>query len=217
MNTASSLIANPRQSPRAAYQLQLLTPGNSTQSSPAGVTQPPRKTTPPARAKKNPGHGTMRMVKSKMRPGMASEKESNAGTASPILQPITVPAEGDHKQNQKDTSTIVPVQSIEDSMSTLPPDQQGPQLAMLNSRQFRRLQAPHIDRPIDSTERVKRTGRQVSTSSTPDLRRSENTPDIIGLGQVANTMQAHIEEYKSGHVTLVKVSGAVTKSQYVAK
>ena len=214
LDIAPSLIVHNHQPPQQSSQPQPLVSGSDLKPS-GHITQPPRKTTPPARAKKNPGHSTMRMVKSRLKAGVGSETGSNAGAASPVIRPVTMSSKI-LEQTTKDSSTIIPVQSIEESVSTLPSGQKSPQVALLNSRQFRRLQAPQIDRPVDDTERIKHPGRQVSTSSTPDSRQVESTPDIIGSSQVANTMQAHIEEYKLSHLTLVKVSLAVPKSNAIA-
>jgi len=203
--TGPNRLPHRHQSPRQASARQPLALSSGDQPSSKHITESTRRTTPPARAKKNPGHGTMRMIKSRMRLGVASEKDSNVGTASPVIEPITILANDEQTQTERAAGTMVPVQSIEESVSTLPP-----------ARQSRRLQAPHIDRLVDSAEHLKRTGRQVSNSSTPDLRQGDYTPDTIGSGEVAHTMQAHIEEYKLSHLTLVKVSYAEIERNHIA-
>jgi len=207
--TGPSLPAHRPQSSRPISQTRPSESNSNRQRSAEHiVVQPPRKATPPARAKKNPGHGTMRMTKSKGRPGIASDKGSNAGTASPVIQPVAMPVQSVEEQLRKDASTMIPVQSIEQSATKPPSDKNISQFAMLNSGQFRRLQAPTVHRPIDSVELATHTGQTISPSSTPDPRHDDNTPDTIGSGEVAHAMQAHIEEYKLSHSSLVKVSHA---------
>ena len=72
LTTGPSRLVHSHQSPRQATKFQPLAVSSGGQPSSKYVTQPPRKTTPPARAKKNPGHSTMRMVKSRLKAGAVS-------------------------------------------------------------------------------------------------------------------------------------------------